>query len=300
MGVVTFLILSGFGLTISFEKSGLQNFFQKKITKILIPYSLVTAALLLLDQWILLDIFGRHGNHSLLNVLLNLLGINFSFTGYIDLSMWYITYLLLHYLLFFVVFKLLKNKALILALFALFAFLTYRFSLPIIPEAGYQLYILAFPMGVALGLFYPSVKAALSRAPKTGLALAGIACIGLGELIIHPFSGAFWSYFSSNYAVSLGLIMLVCSMEHHWLKPFTILGKYSYEIYLVEWMLILSPLQAKTHITSNPWLNDLFTFTLIGGVAYLLQKLCQVLIQQVENKRTTRPNHDKLNAAQFF
>ena len=96
--VNVFLILSGYGLFCSYKSSGLGgiNYWQKKIQKVLLPYAVVT----------LLYYFGfMRPNGAVLNperLLMNVIGLDF--TRAIDGTMWYISFLLIWYGIFFAVF----------------------------------------------------------------------------------------------------------------------------------------------------------------------------------------------------
>ena len=95
-GVAVFLILSGYGLVVSYQKNGIKNeYWEHKIKKVFIPYWIVTFL------WVVFIGLLKPSRSELL--IKNLLLIDYN--REIDATMWYLSFLLLWYLLFFVVFK---------------------------------------------------------------------------------------------------------------------------------------------------------------------------------------------------
>ena len=88
-GVVLFLVLSGYGLNLSCEKNGLDFFWSKRIRKVFLPYWIV--GLFVLVGW-------RVTSPRMM--LCTLLGLDFGQLA--DPTMWYISFLLLWYLLYYV------------------------------------------------------------------------------------------------------------------------------------------------------------------------------------------------------
>lgn len=84
IGVSLFLILSGYGLSESFKRKGLDNFLKNKISKIWVPYIIVLLVLSIL----------KYPDINWQNLLLEIIGINSRF--------WFISFLLYNYLIFYV------------------------------------------------------------------------------------------------------------------------------------------------------------------------------------------------------
>lgn len=92
-GVSLFLILSGYGLSESYKVNGLSKYWQKKITRVLLPYAIVITALTFAID---------HFNLS--KYLLEITGIKTSY--------WYIGYQMKWYLIFFLTMMLLPKHRL--------------------------------------------------------------------------------------------------------------------------------------------------------------------------------------------
>lgn len=101
-GVSIFLICSGYGLEMSYKKNGLDNYWKKRIVNVVIPFYVI----------------------SILGYTLNNY-MDLSISGYINIltfqSQWYISYLLVCYVLYYFTSKLLSdNKKKMIALALLF------------------------------------------------------------------------------------------------------------------------------------------------------------------------------------
>lgn len=82
-GVGIFLLLSGYGLTQSYIKSGIIGFFKKRLLAVILPYSIVMII------WIFVDyILGN--KYRILTIGTSILGLNFK--SVIDVTMWYISF----------------------------------------------------------------------------------------------------------------------------------------------------------------------------------------------------------------
>lgn len=101
IGVAIFLILSGYGLCISLEKKGIQNFFSNRISKILIP--LILALLFLQFLYLTLTLEGG-------SILLALSKVLFSMYS-LDRKTWFIIFILFWYCLLYLTYRFqLSNK----------------------------------------------------------------------------------------------------------------------------------------------------------------------------------------------
>ena len=143
-GVGVFLILSGYGLAVSYQKNGIKNeYWEHKIKKVLIPYWIVTFL------WALCIGLLKASRSELM--IKNLLLIDYD-RG-IDGTMWYLSFLLLWYLLFFVVFK--YQYPVLIKILLLFAFgwLFYDNPSKWFGDCAWQFSrnAYSFPVGVLLG-----------------------------------------------------------------------------------------------------------------------------------------------------
>jgi len=107
--VAIFLILSGYGIFLSIEKKGLNNFFSKRVMRVYIPFILAMTYKILIFDYFILNKRSDVG-HSLLNIFLA--------PSTLDMNMWFIVYILFWYCITYVIFSLNKlNKSKIFYLF---------------------------------------------------------------------------------------------------------------------------------------------------------------------------------------
>jgi len=150
--VTLFLLLSGYGLMSSKMANGINTrvFFMKRVKKIFIPYWLVTIGIIIADY----VLWQRH--YPLQDLLLTFAGINISTElQYFDHSRWFITLLLLNYLIFFFCVKYWSTPSatLILLFISLALILLTHYGLFFL---GSRHQLLAFPLGCLLAFINPS------------------------------------------------------------------------------------------------------------------------------------------------
>jgi len=140
--VTMFLLLSGFGLTRSFQRRipSFKTYVNHRLSRVLVPYWITTILILLLDYGLL------EKSYSALNLLMTFAGVNFGQPlRSIDFVRWYVTFIIIWYLLFFISFKLSSTTSravywLLCILVLVFINHQYRFA--------YQFF--AFPVGSLL------------------------------------------------------------------------------------------------------------------------------------------------------
>jgi len=148
IGVAMFLLLSGFGLTESYKRHGLDNFWEKRLIKILIPYAI----------WI--------GIYSIYNVLIK--GSTFSLDDY---RYWFVEYIFLWYISFWFAFKCApKTKWFVFCFVVTLIFV-------FMPNLQAQ-QVLSFPAGVLISLH----KEKLDNSNNRSIFLTGIGCLTVGIL----------------------------------------------------------------------------------------------------------------------
>ncbi|TAG93647.1 MAG: acyltransferase [Oscillatoriales cyanobacterium] len=107
--VSIFLVLSGYGVFLSIEKKGLNNFFSKRVMRVYIPFVLaMTGKILIFDYFILNE------RSRVMSSFVNM----FVSPATLDMNMWFIVYILFWYCITYVIFSLNKsNKSKIFYLF---------------------------------------------------------------------------------------------------------------------------------------------------------------------------------------
>ena len=239
VGVNIFLFLSGFGLTKSEIKlkKPLLSFYFKRLRNIFIPMWFVLIPVLILDAVIL----GRTYNFTI--VAQSILGFfpNSDLDSAANSPLWYFSLILFYYLLFPLVY-LKKNPMLsALAVFVI-GLVMVSIKLPVSVDVLklYKLHIIAFPLGM--------VFACLDLG-KIGVKINNLNSLVRYAAIFLLF--LLFAYTAINSGVgskimteqllslvtmsSLILIFLIKNIQS---EALITLGKYSYEIYLIQWPLM--------------------------------------------------------------
>jgi peptidoglycan/LPS O-acetylase OafA/YrhL len=278
-GVSIFLILSGFGLTRSYLKNEINNFVSKRISKVLLPYSIVALA------WVIIDAFiGR--KHSILSSILAICGMRFEAT--FDKSMWYITFLLIWYIIFYVVFRFISKNVIKIIVLFLFSILLYKFNFIFPQDTRSGLYVLEFPIGVLFGLFYDKIKEIkVRRIVIYHIVITFISALGF--LILHKFSNSDKAFLVESLLFSISAISVfsLISIYSIKLKPLEYIGSISYEMYLFEYVFMYY----YTFIFDlgiNIWFERIIFLVFIICLSALYQKFIKV----IDNKLIINKNQE--------
>jgi peptidoglycan/LPS O-acetylase OafA/YrhL len=244
-GVDIFLFLSGFGLTLSAFKSplGLKDFYLKRLKKIFVPMWVVFAVFLIMDAVVL------HKFYSFQGVVQDVLGFFPRADLYQDLDspLWYFTLILFYYLLFPLIFSKRYPILSVTVLITLGYFVT-RLSLPVDSAVSklYRLHYLAFPLGVSLAsllqykgrfsVHFPAVPRADALFAK--FVLFALAVCTFGYTAIYSGVGENLIKEQVISLISLGCLLVIFLIKKVYSRFLTLLGMYSYEIYLIHWPLM--------------------------------------------------------------
>jgi len=198
IGVAIFLIISGYGLSISLERKGIQFFFTNRISKILIPLILALSLL----QFLYLTLTSDGGS-----ILLSLPKILFSMYS-LDRKTWFIIFILFWYCLLYLTYKFqLSNKQRLLFLFLV------SFVIISLPQADSlaKANAFSFPFGCLMGINSSWVKDKINQILKRHIIIvisyliAGI----LGSVFISWHVGQF--QYNSAYSIILWAL-LICNV----------------------------------------------------------------------------------------
>lgn len=276
MGVTIFLLLSGYGLAKSYQEKGLNNFFYKRICSVFVPYFIVTFIWVIIDNAIL-----KQG-YSIKIIAAALLGFDYSRT--VDPSMWYITYILLWYAAFFIVFSMKVRKEIkILLLLSISAVLFFCFpSLSLLSAFKYQfkIYAFMFPLGIVAGLYLDKILNKL----KHHQFLLLLSCMATGFvcfiLLLSP-NGSSVSpevLFARNICWGIGIIstFILLANQNFKLKPLKIIGEYSFELYLFEFILLSKYSIIK--LLNNTVLGVIAYLLILGALSFVLKKTVTFLL----------------------
>jgi len=230
-GVSLFLLISGFGLTQAYLKKGLDHFFQKRLSKVLFPYTMITAV------WILIDMLFLQRSYSLDTVLLSLVG--FDLKSSVDVTMWYITFILAWYIAFYLSFKFVSNKKIsvsLLFVFSIFIFLFHNYY----ANQYILIYIFIFPVGVVLGLLYKRLCMMKAKILYWALSLTSVFSILFVSVSFHFTNTSalipqvLWIFENLAFAIGCSSIFSLLAMIRLKFRILTFFGSISYELYLFE------------------------------------------------------------------
>jgi peptidoglycan/LPS O-acetylase OafA/YrhL len=154
--VTVFFILSGFGLTTSAKKKGVEKFFLLRLSRIFITYWATTFL------WLLFDWYFLSKTYSIFNIFLTLLGINLDpILQKIDYVRWFITLLLIWYILFYLSFKYLHGIRFVLTMLLLGIGISILKRLGIFPIGAYH-QLIAFPFGCVFAYYIKEIRSFLT------------------------------------------------------------------------------------------------------------------------------------------
>lgn len=222
IGVAMFLITSGYGLEKSYQKKGLQNFFKKRLSKVLIPYLIIILISTVVNisefngikffkEIFLIDVYGFH---------------------------WYIQQIIILYIIYYLIHKFIPKN------YQLTALLVYSVvQLLLINNSLFGAQVFSFTAGVAI------TKRNNNEVSNKKYLLTSciLLVIALSLLALKQFSfmrEANYIMFNLNQSLfnllsALGVcIIAFLFLRLKTIKIFKIPGKISYELYLVHTILI--------------------------------------------------------------
>lgn len=287
-GLSLFLILSGYGITRTYSKSEikLEAFASRRIKRVMVPYWTATVAILALDYLLL----GKW--LTPLNLVSTFCGINLNSTlSHLDYIRWFITFILMWYVLFFCGRKFLRNKAFIISL-AVAAGILHFLNYYVFHLSWYQ--FLSFPLGCAIGVYHEQIRSAFRKYSlpllATGLLMLSVVLCFKHALPIWKESGALylvpsimldWVFEVSSCLFALSFIVLIgfAGSKGYRSRLLMFLGRYSYEIILIHGAFLI---KYNPIIAGMDWVNvtgEFFTFTVfICILSVLLAKADNALL----------------------
>ena len=257
--VSMFLILSGFGLTISSEhkKLSFANFCTKRIKRVLIPYWVSTLLIISLDYFLLKRTL------PIGTIALTIMGINLqSELTNLDYVRWFVTFILVWYVIFFVAYTQLNTSEFIFSMLA--------FALLIIPINYYRFHFIlyqffSFPAGCICAVYYKKIlRINLTNRKLILLSVCGLfyallyklcmANVHIHDTVFSHIPNILIKYIQeyNSLLINFSVIILTAILL---LKGFSsnfllFLGKYSYEIFLLHAVFLIkyNPIIKNTEI----------------------------------------------------
>lgn len=275
VGVDLFLFLSGFGLTISALKKPLSiaQFYGRRMSKLYVPLWITLAVFFTLDFLLL----GK--SYSFTYLWHSFAGYFATANLYSDINspLWYITFILILYLLFPLVFS---KKWTPLSAIAIYAVL-YACTLWT-PRAFegmiwvYQIHMMAFPLGMCAAWALHG-RRALPEIPNRYLSYGALAVLSvlIGYFAIYSGVGkGHWA--AEGISILTGaLIIMAFLIKRFEVRLLSLFGLYSFEIYLLHWPILYRyDVLFKTLPASVAMIAYFFVFI---GLGYALQKLLGVV-----------------------
>lgn len=221
-GVAIFLILSGFGLSESYKKKGLNGFIAGKLIKIWLPFAIFILVVALLQE-----------NFDFKEILFSIFSVS-------PRQYWYVHHLLRCYFVFWIAYRFAyRYRWAILITFSIYTFVGMR---PINAEQ-----CLSFPLGILLSekrdwLDRLSRKEAL----RLGMlfAVLGVSCLVIKQLpVVRSYIDTYIYYaVETGIKLPLGLatMLILWILPVSWVTGRILIfcGTLSYELYLVHMQLL--------------------------------------------------------------
>ena len=195
IGVAIFLIISGYGISISLERKGIKNFFTNRISKILIPLILAFSLL----QFLYLTLTSDGGN-----ILLALTKILFDMHS-LDRKSWFIIFILFWYCLIYLTYKFqLSNRHRLLFLLGISCVII---SLPQASSLA-KANAFSFPFGCWIGLNSSWIQAKITQLLQQKILIiipsfiVSIFCSGFLIWHVEKF------HYNSAYSIILTVLLI--------------------------------------------------------------------------------------------
>ena len=223
IGVALFLICSGYGMYHSYSQKGLKRFWVGKIKRILLPYWITVALYYVINF--------REITFNAKMIIRNLLLINpIPF-------LWFVQFLMIFNLLFWIIFLLIPEKTRIPVFWVISFVALLWIKNDMYAEQGFS-----FITGLMLAM-YQGNKMDKNRAFKIGSVFLAVSVLFLG---IKQFPVVRDSFYIIMNVIQMciklfgacGILFIVWKIGAIWGKAFGLIGKCSYEVYIVHTLFI--------------------------------------------------------------
>src|SRR3990170_3557971 len=287
VGVNIFLFSSGFGLTSSElkVKKTWKEFYMKRLKTIFIPMWVALLIILAADYFLL-------GKTYEMPVIIK------SFLGYFPVAdiftsmnsaLWYFTFILFYYLVFPIVFR--RSQPLFSALvMLLLGYLVTQLALPVTKDLLklYKLHILLFPLGMAFarlntkkpGVWFQEFLLKMFHKPLSAWVVRYLIVAGLlfvfGYTAVH--SGVGKGIMAEQLSSIVTMLVLIAAflLKDVHSEVLTILGKYSYEIYLLHWPIMYRHDFIYKYVPAS--FGTLLYLLLFVGTGFVLNRLTRRIL----------------------
>ncbi|MBT3367904.1 MAG: acyltransferase [Nitrospina sp.] len=197
VGVTLFLVLSGYGLSQSLKRKGIQGFFFLRVARIYIPVFLVMVPEVLLTHTLLTP--DSSMIKDLARIVVNLPAV--------DRNMWFVQFIFFWYCLIFITFRLKlsdNGKVAVLFLAALLMLTIPRLS------PSMKINAFSFPLGCWMGFHREAVAARIQQLVKKKLFLA--ALVAAAGILLSPITFDLSDRLMAPGFRGVGLLVLLCGI----------------------------------------------------------------------------------------
>lgn len=234
LSVGIFFFLSGYGLTVSYIHKGeiyLSTFFKKRINKLIIPYFVVTV----------IYIIGRNAIYD--NITIEyLMGIMKQGSLIVSYS-WYVVSLFYYYLMFYFACKIAKKKYLLIVIIMLISMIIYVMSCQ---RLGWGEWWYNSCLCLLIGILWAIYETAIDKWIRDRWLVKTTVVFLMFLLLFLTSLGKILPLYVPKYCVELlcsvcfvyMILMIIqkCKLESY---LFTFLGDISYEIYMLQGLMIM-------------------------------------------------------------
>ncbi|KHD35731.1 hypothetical protein NL50_12240 [Clostridium acetobutylicum] len=234
-GVELFLFISGYGLTKSYIRNGIdRTYFIKRIKKVFMPYFIVTIIIILVNIWVI------GAKLSIRTIFLWLIGLNIKFDG----SMWYISFIMFWYIVFFIIFKPnMNNKIRIVILFFISSLMFYFSQKSSKGDLNneYISHCFMFPIGCFWSIYSDRIFKKINNKITTNniilfMKVTSFICLFIIFPISYKLINVTVFYLLCNLSFTIAIIMIILIYKYYNCssKFLEFVGKIAFEIYLIE------------------------------------------------------------------
>ena len=287
-GVAMFLLLSGFGLAVSWNASNppsFAEFFKKRLKRLMVPYWVATIIILLLDSVLL----NRH--LPIDGIVLTVIGLNIrQDLAHLDYARWFITFILLWYILFYFAKKYFDNVKYVFALFV--------FSAVLLPMSYYFLKVgwyqfIAFTVGCSFAFWKEEINCCLKKYINFFQKLSVIVFISIiiykiiynnqyiNKIIVNAVPNIFLLFLNDIVSVVFIVSIIILSIKFfnkgYESGALSFMGKYSYELFLFHGVFLIkyNPVIKSTDVFSAVF-EFLIFFIFISFFSLIFSKIVNI------------------------
>jgi len=294
-GVHMFLLLSGFGLTVSCLRRSLDGFYRRRLRKIMVPYYLFVTLIFVLNFWI--PLYRQNGLYAWLGHVLLFKMFYEQIIGSFGYHLWFLSTLFQFYLIFPLLFVLLKRIG--ASRLLLLAIATSVIASVLIAWTGHAdervfsssclVYMWEFVLGMVAGQRFLELD---ERWWEIGWGkLLPITLVGMGLQAVLALRGGVYGQLFNNAPALFGYAgaLVICyrlalrGILPGLLIALTRLSDFSYELYLTHGVILA---QGFLLLQPTGLLPKLAVVVLLLTIAVIVAWAYHHLVQAIERRKT--------------